>query len=343
MIIRGSQTLPSRASSDVGVRHVMPGLSSSSRPRSVIETSHRRTPTTTQRYSLQRDPEFSISFEEDPRKYTILRQFWHVWRAKTIRRHSRLSSQTELADRHYRQMLVPLAFETWKQKWRYFAVLCRRVELDRTKTILARCLTWWRYATRLEIQRNERIHNEVVLRRMFKGWLREIREKREEMNSVTLQHVMERWKAKASTTRDLHAMSETYNRRRILRQFWKEWFFRTCAVKTVQYYQIKLKQHTIGKWIRRARHIRVLNRHAKYIARNKVITHTWDRWRSALDSRLSDGDLADNHFKQNSLFAAINSWKKTLQLSLRAGLFTARTNNKLLAHAWTRWRDITYV
>ena len=238
-------------------------------------------------------------------------------------------------------MLVPLAFETWKQKWTYFAVLCRRVELDRTRTILARCLSWWRYSTRLAIQRNDRIHNEVALRRMFKAWLQEVRQKREEMNSFTLQHVMERWKTKASTTRDLNEMAETWNRRRILRNLWKEWFFRTCAVKTVQYHQIKLKQRTMVAWVHRTRRIGGMKHHAKYVARKRIITQMWERWRSASDVNLSYVELADNHWRHNVLSAALNTWKKTLHLTLRAGLFRDRIDNQALAQGWTRWRDIT--
>ena len=138
-----------------------------------------------------------------------------------MRRRSRLNSQFEIADRHYRMILLPLTLETWKQKWRYFAVLQRRVERDRIGTILARCLNWWQYRNRLIVKQNERIHNEVALRRTFNAWLAQVRIKQQHLSSLTLSNVMERWKAKASTTRDLYAMAENWSRRHVLRQFGK--------------------------------------------------------------------------------------------------------------------------
>ena len=293
------------------------------------------------RAPVSASPEFSISFEDDPRRYTILRQFWHAWRAKTIRRRSRVASQIETADRHYRSILLPLTFETWRQKWRYFAVLQRRVERDRVRSTLSRCVDWWKYRAQEALNQSERIRNEVGLRRMFKAWLGQVRVKQEQLNSVTLNNVMERWKAKTSTTRDLQAMADDWSRRHVLRQSWKEWFFRTCGVKTVQYYQIKLKQRTLARWVFRMRRIREMRRHALYMVRKKALFSAMIKWKSSAQNIATQVQHADFHWRSELLIKSLGMWQTAQQLSLRAGLLSDRIDNRLVSHAWTRWRDTT--
>ena len=310
------------------------------RPRSVIETNRARNDSS-QRISLHADPEFAIPFDHDPRNYTILRQFWHAWRAKTMRRCSRLNSQIEIADIHYRMILLPLTLETWKQKWRYFAVLQRRVERDRIRIILARCLNWWLYRNRLILKRNDHIHNEVALRRTFKAWLAQVRIRQQELSSLTLSNVMERWKSKASTTRDLQAMAEQWRRRRVLRQFWKEWFFRTCSVKAVQYYQIKLKRRALGQWVSRMRRFQTMRRHALYLSRKSVAIAAWTGWRRATHEVSAQVEIADRLWRNRMLSASLVIWQRNQQLSLRAGLLSDQIDNQLTSRAWKRWREIT--
>src|SRR5204863_10218719 len=111
--------------------------------------------------------------------------------------------------------------------------------------------------------------------------------------SITLSNVMERWKAKASTTRDLHIMAEQWSRRHVLRQFWKEWFFRTCSVKTVQYYQIKLKQRTLGQWLSRIRRFQKMKRHAIYMSRKSTAGSAWTTWRTVTQEVSVQVQIAD--------------------------------------------------
>jgi Sfi1 spindle body protein len=310
------------------------------RPRSVIERSLNDF---VPQIPLQREADFSISFDDDPRRYTILRQFWHAWRAKTLRRRSRLTALRDIADSHYRHILVPLTFATWKEKWYYFAILHRRVERDRKRSIVTRCLDWWRYRAQFSLKRNRRIHNEVVLRRMFKAWLEEVRLRRDQLNSVTLQNVMELWKLKASTKQDLRATAEQWNRRRMLRQFWKEWFFQTCSVKTVQYYQIKLQQRSLGQWILKMRHLHEKQRRALFVARRRIIASAWTRWESSTYSVLEKVERADQDWKLRTLSLSLATWRRTQKLSLRAGLLRDKIDNRLIRRAWDRWREITYL
>ena len=258
-----------------------------------------------------------------------------------MRRRSRLNSLVEIADRHYRMILLPLTLETWKQKWRYFAVLQRRVERDRIRTILARCLNWWLYRNRLIQKQNDRIHNEVALRRTFKAWLAQVWVRQQQLSSLTLSNVMERWKAKASTTRDLHAMAEQWSRRHVLRQFWKEWFFRTCSVKTVQYYQIKLIQRTLGQWVSRMRRFHKMKRHALYRSQKSRAIAGWTIWRTATQEVSAQMEIADRLWRHRILSASLVTWQRNQQLSLRAGLLGDQIDNRLTSRAWKRWREIT--
>ena len=330
---------PSRTLSDVGVPRTIHDPATYPRPHSVVETRSNRHDISIRQH---RDPEFTISFDDDPRKYSILRQYWHTWRAKSIRRRSRIASLVQLADLHYRHILLPITFETWKQKWRYFAVLHRRVERDRIKTILARCLDWWRYNTLELTNRNDRIHNEVALRRTFNAWLRHVQIKQQRQASLTLSNVMERWKAKASTTRDLNTTAENWSRQRLLRQFWKEWFFRTCSVKTVQYYNIKLKQRALGRWLFKMRRLHEMNRRAVYVARRNVALTALTKWAVASHTASEQAERAERHRRHRLLFTSFRIWERNQQLSLRAGLLADRIDNRLIRDAWKRWRDVTY-
>lgn len=289
-----------------------------------------------------RDPEFTISFDDDPRKYSILRQYWHAWRAKSIRRRSRLTSLVQVADQHYRHILLPITFETWKKKWRYFAVLRRRVERDRIKTILARCLDWWRYNTLHAIKRNDRIHNEVALRRMFNGWLDHVRIKQQRQASLTLSNVLEKWKAKASTTRDLNVTAENWARQRLLRLFWKEWFFRTCSVKTVQYYRIKLKQRALGRWLFKMRRLHEMSRRARFVAHRNVALTALTKWAVASQTVSEQTERAERHHRHRLLLTSLRIWERNQQFSLRIGLLGDRIDNRLIRDAWIRWRDVAY-
>jgi hypothetical protein len=258
-----------------------------------------------------------------------------------MRRRARLNSQIEIADRHYRLILLPLTLETWKQKWRYFAVLQRRVERDQIRIILARCLKWWRYRRQLTIKQNDRIHNEVALRRTFKAWLAQMRVKQQQLSSLTLSNVMERWKERASTTRDLNATAEDWSRRRVLCQYWKEWFFRTCSVKTVQYYEIKLKQRTLARWISKNRRCQKMNRHAGYMSRRKIAIMSLTKWKAASQNVSAQAEKAYDYWRLETLYTSISTWQKRQQLSLRAGLLSDKIDNHLISGVWTRWREIT--
>ena len=336
------KSLASRSSSDVGVRRLASQFPAVSRPRSVVETHRVQIAPITQHFPIHAGSEFSIAFEEDPRKYTIIRQFWHAWRAKAIRRRSRRISQYEIADRHYVSILLPLTYETWRQKWRYFAVLQRRVDRDRVRSILTRCVNWWRYSAEVARKQSERIHNEVALRRMFKAWHREVRLKQERLNSITLNNVMERWKAKASTTRDLQGIADRWSRQHTLRRSWKEWFFRTCGVKTVQYHQIKLKQRTLALWVFRMRRIRDMHRHAVWKVRKNVLAFVMTKWKSSARVAAAQMRHADLHRRNQLLFKYLTTWQTTQQLSLRAGLLSDRIDNRVVSNSWARWRSTTY-
>jgi len=287
------------------------------------------------------DQDFSISFDDGPRNYTILRQFWHVWRAKAIRERARGVAQADRADKYYRQVLLPLIFETWKHKWRYFAILQRRVDRDRKRAVYSRCFNWWQYRTKSAQRVNDRIHNELVVRRMFKAWLNEVHRKQEQMNSLTLSNLLEKWKAKASTNKDLQVLADGWSRRRILRQYWKEWFFRTCAAKTVQYHQIKLKQRALARWAFKTRRSREMTRHANLFSRRRLILFFYTKWQDMTDAAISREEKADIHRKQRLLLSSIRIWKRNQQFSLRMALFQDQIENKLIKYAWKRWRLTT--
>jgi hypothetical protein len=178
---------------------------------------------------------------------------------------------------------------------------------------------------------------------MFNAWLNEARLKQEQLNSATLNSVMERWKAKASTTRDLQAIADRWSRGRTLRRSWKEWFFRTCGVKTVQYYRIKLRQRTLALWAFKSRRIREMNRHALYKSRRKLLASAMARWESSTKTAIIQADSADNHLQNQVLLKYLRIWQTAQQLSLRAGLLKDRIDNRLMRSAWRRWRDTTYI
>ena len=247
-----------------------------------------------------------------------------------------------MADLHYRHILLPITFETWKQKWRYFAVLQRRVERDRIRTILARCIEWWRYSTLQLTKQNERIHNEVALRRTFNAWLRHVQIKQHRQASLTLSNVMERWKAKVSKTRALNVTADNWSRQRLLLQFWKEWFFRTCSVKTVQYSDIKLKQRALGRWMFKMRRLHEMDRRAGYVARRNMALTALTKWAVASQAALEQTERAEIRRRHHLLFTSLQIWKRNQQLSLRASLLADRIDNRLIRDAWIRWRDVTY-
>jgi hypothetical protein len=290
-----------------------------------------------------RPSDFTLTFDGDPRRYTILRQYWHAWRARAIRRRSRFHTTALVADLHYRSILLPVTLETWKAKWRYFAILTRRVEQDRIRVILLRCLTWWKFRLRQILQRNERIHNEVALRRAFSSWLTLIRVKQDHLDTRTLSSVMERWKSRASTNRDLSLLAERSDRQRLLRRFWKEWFFQTCSVKSVQYYQLKLKQRTLSLWVLKYKRFRKMERLAHYSAIRKLATLFLLQWIAASRNLLDRTELAGLLRHRHLLTTSLNSWRKVQRLSIRAGLLGDKIDNKLLTHFWLRWKNLTFV
>jgi hypothetical protein len=307
-----------------------------------MQTKHSQKSSQAGSISIGVDQDFSVSFDDGPRNYSILRQFWHAWRAKAIRERARGIAQIDLADKHYRRVLLPLVFETWKQKWRYFAVLQRRVDRDRSRGVYLRCLSWWKYRTKSAQQQNRRIHDRTVLRRMFKAWLCEVRTKHEQMNSLTLSNVLEKWKAKASTNRDLQCIADEWSRRHTLRQYWKEWFFRTCAVKTVQYHHIKLKQRALARWAFKNRRLREMTRRANLIWKRRLISTFLVKWRDLTETAVEGEKLADTHRKRNVLLASMRVWQRNQQFSLRVALFRDQIDNKLIECAWKRWRFTTY-
>jgi len=177
---------------------------------------------------------------------------------------------------------------------------------------------------------------------MFKGWIGQVRIKQQHLSSLTLSNVMERWKAKASTSRDLQDMAERWSRRRTLRQFWKEWFFHTCSVKTVQYYQIKLKQRTLGQWLFRFRRSQKMRHHAIYMWRRKISILAWSRWRANVQAIEAQVENVDRRWRYQVMSASLQTWRRNQQLSLRGCLLGDQVNNRLIVHAWKKWRDTTY-
>jgi Sfi1 spindle body protein len=331
---------PSRTASETGISRTRDQIPSNRRPRSAVDaasSSRHRVESPTLPHS-----DFTLNFDGDPRRYTILRQYWHAWRAKAIRRRTRVVTMEQLADRHYRSILLPVTLETWKAKWRYFAILTRRVGRDRIRTILLRCLTWWKFKLRQSRLQDERIHNEVSLRRAFSAWLTLVRIKQEHMNTRTLSNVMQRWKSKASTNRDLSTVAERCNRQRLLRRFWKDWFFQTCSVKTVQYYQIKLKQRALGAWLSKHKRVRKMQRLAHYTGIRKLATTFLLHWECTARNVLDRIELADLLRQRRLLTTSLNKWRKAQHLSIRAGLLSDKIDNKYLVRSWRRWRDLTY-
>ena len=302
--------------------------------------------TSTSAYHVQSTPparsDFTLTFDGDPRRYTILRQYWHAWRAKAFRRHRRLRGMVQVADQHYRSILLPVTLETWKAKWRYFAVLARRVERDRIRCILLRCLTWWKFRVRQNLLQNERRHNEVILSRAFSSWFALIRVKQEQLNTRTLVNVMERWKSKTSTNRNFREVAERSNRQHVLRRFWKEWFFQTCSVKTVQYYQIKLKQRGLGRWISQYKQLRKMQRLAHYSAIRKLATSFLLHWQTAARNLLDRTELADLLRQRRIVATCMNTWRRVQQLSIRASVLRDEIDNRHIIQSWRRWKDLTY-
>ena len=302
--------------------------------------------TSTSAYRVQSTPparsDFTLTFDGDPRRYTILRQYWHAWRAKAIRRHSRLRGMVQVADQQYRSILLPVTLETWKAKWRYFAVLARRVERDRIRCILLRCLTWWKFRVRQNLLQHERRHNGVILSRAFSAWLALVRMKQEHLNTRTLFNVLERWKSKTSTNRDLCEVAERSNRQRVLRRFWKAWFFQTCSVKTVQYYQMKLKQRGLVRWISRYKRLHKMQRLAHYSAIRKLATIFLLHWQTAARNLLDRTELTDFLRQRRILTTCLNTWRRAQKLSIRASVLRDKIDNRHIIHSWRRWKDLTY-
>jgi hypothetical protein len=177
---------------------------------------------------------------------------------------------------------------------------------------------------------------------MFKAWLTEVRLKHEQMNSLTLSNVLEKWKAKASTNKDLQAIADEWSRRHIFRQYWKEWFFRTCAVKTVQYHQIKLNQRALARWAYKIRRLQEMTRHATLYRRRRLILSLFTKWQDMTHLATTSEEQADTHRKRNVMLATMRAWQRNQQLSLRRALFQDQINNKMIKYAWNRWRLTAY-
>ena len=177
---------------------------------------------------------------------------------------------------------------------------------------------------------------------MFNAWLAHVRIKQQRQASLTLSNVMEKWKARALTTRDLKVAADNWSRKRLLRQFWKEWFFRTCSVKTVQYYQIKLQQRTLGQWLCKMRRLHELNRHAVSVARRNMALSTLTKWASASQTLLQQTERAERYYRHHLLLTSLRVWEKSQELSLRTGLLGDRRDNRLIRDSWIKWRDVTY-
>jgi len=276
------------------------------------------------------------------RNFTIIRHFWHAWRARCFRRRSRVATQLEMADRHYRMILLPITFETWKQKWRYFAILRRRVERDWGKKTLDRCLTWWKFSTEESRSDSRRIRYRLLMKRMYRTWLRRFRLRRDHKNSLTMSTVLDHWVQKTSGYRDLHRVAQHWDRRHVVRRFWREWFFRTCLVKTVQYYDIKLKQRCLARWVLRMRHLHELIRRGKIIHRRKLVSSALQNWKFSLSIILNQNAEATSQWRHRVLTESLHSWRRNLQLSLRAILLKEKIGNELLRVAFHRWKTTTY-
>jgi hypothetical protein len=329
--------IPSQTQSEVGIFDRNTKYALPSRPRSVIEVRSRETSSS----QILRQ-EGANPFDDESRNFTILRHFWHAWRARHLRRSSRLSTLYEMADRHYSMILLPITFGTWKQKWQYFAILQRRVDRDSRKRTLSRCVAWWRFTTVQSLSAAENLYVSLLMRRIFRIWHRKLRYRRAQMNVATMSTVIEHWKSKASSYRDLSQIAERWDRRHRLRRSWKEWFFRTCSVKTVQYYEMKLKQRSLARWIVQQRRLREVSRRVDFIYARKLLSFAIQRWNSSLSNILSQTAQASSHWKSRILIAALHIWQRNLQLSLRASLIQDKVGNQAMRFAFERWKMTTY-
>jgi protein SFI1 len=312
---------------------------------------------------------------EQQRLHSLARGYLQIWRNRLRERNEKDEEMNRVALTFDRTKLLRAALECLgtqaqyrrndEETERFFGRLERRAEKARSLFLLTKAFTHWAQSAEDEVQRTSVARRHILRTKFFNGW-RDITV----VNELKVQHFvlgrfLEKWRRRTAEIRDRQEIALEIYDDKVLRKYYKHWFFRFCNIAAPAWHNVRLKRVTFEKWHEIATILKDREHWAVDRREREAVRRTLDVWKQRTIATQAFQRQADEfrrkamlkmalfsiqrqaqfapllvHFRSNVDTRLVRSifqtWNQKAQLSRQAKYVDQM---RILRNAWTAWND----
>lgn len=263
------------------------------------------------------------------RQLTFAREIIRHWRLRALRDSEYHQIQWELASIKDSRILASQVLAIWRDSI-YWKLLEKRVSFHRAQMASLKCWGIWKRKMLLKTRQKELIHQNILMRKIFRAWKVEADSTRTKIVHFQLRNYVRTWRQRLLQSRAMEVIAQRrYERDLKYRAYWTM-FYEYCNIRAPQIKAANLKRITFRSLRARLATTREHAALADDLRCYSILGRYLNLWRRDLVWTQDMALKADEERRYTLLYNAILCWRKEARLEplIRQCLET-RTTNRL--------------
>lgn len=281
------------------------------------------------------------------RQRAINRRVLTQWLKRTAQLQQSRQNMDAVAVNRDRFTLVRQAFETWRsiirekrqtaRTERFFKHLEQRAGRARDLFLVTKAFTHWSQVTSDEIARTSAARRHVIGVKYFNAW-REITAVNElKSQRFALRRPFKTWRRKVNQIKETEAIAVSSHERDLMHGVYWQWFWGFCDRRAPQWYDHRLKQHSLLSWLRKFRTNRERDHEIEVRNKRLAVTTAWQAL-SQRSKTLADAEQEANSMQRRKLLTEMfGEWKLKTCFAPPAFHVSNRVDRRILRTSFEQW------
>lgn len=281
------------------------------------------------------------------RQRAINRRVLTQWLKRAAQLQQSRQNMDAVAVNRDRFTLVRQAFETWRsiirakrqtaRTERFFKHLEQRAGRARDLFLVTKAFTHWAQVTSDEVAKTSAARRHFIGVKYFNAW-REITAVNElKSQRFALRRPFKTWRKKVNQIKETEVIAVSSHETNLMHGAYWQWFWAFCDRRAPQWYDHRLKQHSLLSWLRKFRTNRERDHEIEVRNKRLAVTAAWQAL-SQRSKALADAEEAANTMQRRKLLTEMfGEWKIKARFAPPAFHVSSRVDRRILRTSFEQW------
>lgn len=281
------------------------------------------------------------------RQRAINRRILTQWLKRAAQLQQSRQNMDAVAVNRDRFTLVRQAFETWRsiirekrqtaRTERFFKHLEQRAGRARDLFLVTKAFTHWAKVASEEVAKTSAARRHFIGVKYFNAW-REVTAVNElKSQRFALRRPFKAWRYKVNQIKEAESVAVSTHERNLMHGVYWQWFWAFCDRRAPQWYDHRLKQHSLLSWLRKFRTNRERDHEIEVRNKRLALTTTWQALSHRTKALADAEQKADSMQRRKLLAEMFGEWKIKSCFAPPAFHVSSRVDRRILRTSFEQW------